>query len=122
MVRLHTIYTYTLAVDPFQQSILVNLWSIIEVNVAVACASAPALKPLFTPQALRNAREGSTPKHSGYEYHSRDRSGIKSKVSVNQSFATRDIDLEPVPSSVIKISGGGKGGSDSGSTREILNY
>lgn len=121
MVRLHTIYTYTLAQDPFQQSILVNLWSIIEVNVAIACASAPALKPLFTPQALREARHGSTPpKHSDYEYHSRDRSGIKSKVSVNQSFAARgDIDMEPLPSNSTKIIGG-KPDSESGSTRQIL--
>jgi hypothetical protein len=121
MVRLHTIYTYTLAADPFQQSILVNLWSVIEINVAIACASAPALKPLFTPQALRDARRGqsgSAPlKHSGYEYHSRDRSGIKSKVSVNQSFAARDIDMEPIPSNSTKISGGKD--SDSGSTRQL---
>ena len=119
IVRLHTIYTYTLAADPFQQSILVNLWSVIEINVAIACASAPALKPLFTPQALREARQGTTPhKHSGYEYHSRERSGIKSKVSVNQSFATRDIGMEPIPSSSVKISGSKD--SDSGSTRQIL--
>ena len=123
MVRLHTIYTYTLAADPFQQSILVNLWSVIEVNVAIACASAPALKPLFTPQALRDARLGSSaqPKHSGYQYHSRDRSGIKSKVSVNQSFSARtDIDMGPIPSSSTKISGGGKD-SDSGSTRQLTD-
>ncbi len=120
IIRLHTIYTYTLATDPFQQSILVNLWSVLEINVAVICASAPALKPLFTPQALTNARQGSTPpKHSGYEYHSRGRSGIKSKISVDQSFATRDIDLGPIPSSSAKISGG-KVDSDSGSAQRIL--
>lgn len=121
MVRLHTIYTYTLAEDPFQNSILVNLWSIIEINVAVGCASAPALKPLFTPQALMSARNGSTPHHhSGYEYHSRGRSGIKSKMSVNQSFATRDINMGPiVPSSHTQISGG-KLESESGSTHQIL--
>ena len=119
IVRLHTIYTYTLAADPFQQSILVNLWSVIEINVAIACASAPALKPLFTPQALREARQGTTPhKHSGYEYHSRERSGIKSKPSLNQSFATRNIGMEPVPSRSTKVSVGKD--SDSGSTRQIL--
>ncbi|GAB1316548.1 hypothetical protein MFIFM68171_06758 [Madurella fahalii] len=121
MVRLHTIYTYTLAVDPFQNSILVNLWSVIEINVAVGCASAPALKPLFTPQALKSARQGSTPPHhSDYEYHSRGRSGIKSKMSVDQSFAARDINMGPiVPSSHTKISGG-KPDSDSGSMQQIL--
>lgn len=121
IVRLHTIYTYTLADDLFKHSILVNLWSIIEINVAVVCASVPALKPLFTPKALMSARQGSTPpKHSGYEYHSRGRSGIKSKVSVDQSFAARDINLGPiVPSSSTKISGG-KVESDSGSMQQIL--
>lgn len=48
IVRLHTIYRYTLATDPFKESILVNLWSIIEVCVGVACASVPALKPVFS--------------------------------------------------------------------------
>ncbi|KXX78406.1 hypothetical protein MMYC01_205889 [Madurella mycetomatis] len=121
MVRLHTIYTYTLAEDPFQNGILVNLWSVIEINVAVGCASAPALKPLFTPQTLMSARRGSTPHHhSGYEYHSRGRSGIKSKMSVDQSFAARDINMGPiVPSSHTQISGG-KLESDSGSTHQIL--
>ncbi|KAH8880600.1 integral membrane protein, partial [Thozetella sp. PMI_491] len=48
IVRLHTIYTYTEAVDPFQDSLLVNIWSMIEVNVAIICASVPALKPIFS--------------------------------------------------------------------------
>ncbi|KAK3376143.1 integral membrane protein [Lasiosphaeria ovina] len=123
IVRLHTIYTYTLATDPFQQSILVNVWSIIEINIAVICASAPALKPLFTPQALKSAREGSSPpKHSGYEYHSRDRSVMQNKISVGKSFATErdhDIHLGSIPSSSTKISGG-KIGSDAASTEQIL--
>lgn len=117
IVRLHTIYTYTLATDPFQQSILVNLWSIIEINVAVICASAPALKPLFTPQALMNARKGTTPAGSGYEYHSKERTG---KISAVESFgAKEDIHLGPVgPSTKITA---GKLGSDSGSTDQILH-
>ncbi|KAK4455337.1 hypothetical protein QBC34DRAFT_67050 [Podospora aff. communis PSN243] len=127
IVRLHTIYTYTLAVDPFQQSILVNLWSVIEINVAVICASAPALKPLFSPQALLNARQGSGTqgKRSGYEYHSKERTvpgGGGGKISVGQSFSTReDIRLGSVPPghNQTKITAG-KLGSDSGSTDQIL--
>jgi hypothetical protein len=122
IVRLHTIYTYTLATDPFQQSILVNLWSVIEINVAVICASAPALKPLFSPQALLNARQGSTPhKHSGYEYHSKEPTGIQNKIFVTQSFsnAKDDIHLGPILSSNTKISEGKKD-SDAGSTEQIL--
>lgn len=122
IVRLHTIYTYTLAADPFQQSILVNLWSVIEINVAAMCASAPALKPLFTPQALMSARQGNTPhKHFGYEHHSRDRPAIQNKISVDQTFtAKEDINMGPIfPSSTAKITGG-KLNSDSGSTEQIL--
>lgn len=122
IVRLHTIYTYTLATDPFQQSILVNLWSVIEINVAVICASAPALKALFSPRELLKARQGSTPhKHSGYEFHSKERTGIQNKTYIGQSFSSAkdDIHLGPVPSSNTKITGG-EPGSYSGSTEQIL--
>lgn len=55
VIRLHTIYDYTLADDPFQHSILVNLWSVIEINTGIICASVPALKALFTPRVIREA-------------------------------------------------------------------
>ncbi len=57
MVRLHTIYTYTEAADPFKDSLLVNIWSMIEVNIAIACASVPALKPLFSASQRRRTLE-----------------------------------------------------------------
>jgi len=61
VVRLHTIYRYTEASDPFKESILVNLWSMIEVCVAVACASVPALKPVFSRgQRMRSRRAAGT--------------------------------------------------------------
>ncbi|GAB1319332.1 hypothetical protein MFIFM68171_09542 [Madurella fahalii] len=112
---------YTLTTDPFHDSILVNIWSVIEINVAVGCASTPALKLLFIPQTLKSARQGSTPPHhSEYEYHGRGRSGIKSEMLVDQSFAARDINMGPiVPSSYTRISGG-KPDSDSGSIQQIL--
>jgi hypothetical protein len=55
IIRLHTIHDYTLADDPFRHSILVNLWSVIEINTGIICASAPALKALFTPRAIKEA-------------------------------------------------------------------
>ncbi|OLN97091.1 hypothetical protein CCHL11_02148 [Colletotrichum chlorophyti] len=76
IIRLHTIYTYTLAEDSFRESILVNIWSIIEINIGIICASVPALKPLFTPRALREA--ASRNKRTGYHYHSQGRSGLHS--------------------------------------------
>ncbi|KAF6826827.1 integral membrane protein [Colletotrichum musicola] len=79
IIRLHTIYTYTLAEDLFRESILVNIWSVLEINIGIVCASVPALKPLFTPRALREAA-ASRSKRSGaaYQYHSQERSGFGS--------------------------------------------
>jgi hypothetical protein len=48
MVRLHSIYNFTLSDDPIRDSILVNLWSIIELCVAISCASVPGLKSFFS--------------------------------------------------------------------------
>ncbi|KAK1779867.1 hypothetical protein QBC45DRAFT_477409 [Copromyces sp. CBS 386.78] len=64
VVRLHTIYIYTLAEDPFHQGIKVNLWSVIEVTIAISCASVSALKPIFSGRqrklhVTRGARDGS---------------------------------------------------------------
>ncbi|KAK3501951.1 hypothetical protein B0T13DRAFT_216369 [Neurospora crassa] len=53
IVRLHTIYTYTLATDPFHEGTKVNLWSVIEVTVAISCASVSALKPMFSRRQRR---------------------------------------------------------------------
>ncbi|KAK4457644.1 hypothetical protein QBC42DRAFT_291380 [Cladorrhinum samala] len=111
MIRLHTIVTYTKATDPFRDSLLVNVWSILEINIGILCASAPALKPLFSPQALREARYGSSgppPKRTDYHYHSRGKSGteIKSDIQVEQEFSDRSISMGPIPSSRAHVVGG----------------
>lgn len=53
IVRLHSIFTYTLSTEPFHDAILVNMWSMIELNVAILCASVPPLKLLISPFRLR---------------------------------------------------------------------
>ncbi|KAK0619013.1 hypothetical protein B0T14DRAFT_198870 [Immersiella caudata] len=53
IVRLHTIYIYTMAEDPFRDGVAVNLWSIIEVTIAISCASVSAMKPLFSSKQRR---------------------------------------------------------------------
>ncbi|KAK2599699.1 hypothetical protein N8I77_011431 [Diaporthe amygdali] len=63
VVRLQSIYTYTLATDPFRDAIAVNLFSQIEINVAILCASVPALKPIFTPRRLQEFRNGRRYQH-----------------------------------------------------------
>jgi hypothetical protein len=148
IIRLHTIYTYTLAKDPFQESILVrnsafpslslgpppmtqanrsqvNVWSIIEINAGILCASAPALKPLFTPAALMASRQtgNGSSKRNGYEYHSQGRSGyIKSSKSVDQTTSSQhSVAMGPIPFNTTKITGGEKARTkDSDSTQDIL--
>ncbi|KAI0432456.1 hypothetical protein F5Y09DRAFT_353534 [Xylaria sp. FL1042] len=61
-VRLYSIHIYTLAKDPFKDGVLVNLWSMVEVNIAIVCASIPALKPLIAPRKLLDERR----KRRGY--------------------------------------------------------
>ncbi|KAK3328240.1 hypothetical protein B0T19DRAFT_185595 [Cercophora scortea] len=56
IVRLHTIYTYTEASDPFREGVLVNVWSVVEVCIAICCASVSALKPIFSGRQRRNTR------------------------------------------------------------------
>lgn len=63
----------------------VNLWSIIEVNIGIVCASVPALKPLFTPDKLREAR-GS--KRTGYKFHSSERSGGQNSAKSDEELCT----------------------------------
>ncbi|KAL5624295.1 hypothetical protein BROUX41_004355 [Berkeleyomyces rouxiae] len=55
IIRLKSIREYTQATDPFLSALSVNLWSMIETNTAIICASVPALKPLFSPSRLRGS-------------------------------------------------------------------
>ncbi|KAK0702366.1 integral membrane protein, partial [Lasiosphaeris hirsuta] len=69
IVRLHTIYIYTLSEDPFRDGIPVNLWSMIEVTVAISCASVSALKPIFSRRQRAASRAAkSTSTGSGMQY------------------------------------------------------
>ncbi|KAI0026122.1 hypothetical protein F4780DRAFT_8705 [Xylariomycetidae sp. FL0641] len=74
VVRLYSIYAYTFSPDPFRDGALINIWSVLEINVGIMCASVPALKPLLAPDRLREARN-----RKGYGYHSSERSGAQSK-------------------------------------------
>lgn len=71
MVRLYTIRLYTESADPFRDGVPVNLWSMIELTVAITCASIPALKPIFSrrqrdaTRAARSKSAGSNPYSSG---------------------------------------------------------
>ncbi|KAL2065758.1 hypothetical protein VTL71DRAFT_3428 [Oculimacula yallundae] len=55
IIRLYTIKVFATSDDPFFDGVPINIWSMIEINVAVVCASVPAMKPLFT-KAVRKRR------------------------------------------------------------------
>jgi hypothetical protein len=69
IIRLYTIKVFTASKDPFYDGVPINVWSMIEINIAIVCASVPgrcflgasvldrlltrglAMKPLFTKSA-----------------------------------------------------------------------
>ncbi|KAF2187377.1 hypothetical protein K469DRAFT_570050 [Zopfia rhizophila CBS 207.26] len=77
IVRLHSIRIYTESKDPFYDSVPINLWSMIEVNIGIYCASIPSLKALF----FKSQRER-TRATTGYKYHSRDKNGAKNSGKI----------------------------------------
>ncbi|CAI6337296.1 unnamed protein product [Periconia digitata] len=68
IVRLHSIHIYTESDDPFYDSVPVNLWSMVEVNIGIWCASIPALKALVS----RNQREARSHKKTAASSMYRD--------------------------------------------------
>ncbi|KAF2838202.1 hypothetical protein M501DRAFT_1011818 [Patellaria atrata CBS 101060] len=69
IIRLHTLYIFVESADQFYDVIPVNVWSIVEVTVAIICASIPSLKPLIS----KSQREPGT--QGKYGFHSIDKMG-----------------------------------------------
>ncbi|KAF2448177.1 hypothetical protein P171DRAFT_428288 [Karstenula rhodostoma CBS 690.94] len=72
IVRLHSIRIYTQSSDPFYDSVPINLWSMIEVNIGIWCASIPSLRILLI---RRRAASLASRSAGTYKYHSSGRSG-----------------------------------------------
>lgn len=53
IIRFHFLVTALNSRDPYYDSLGVNVWSVIEVNVGIICASMPTLRPLIS-RAQRN--------------------------------------------------------------------
>jgi hypothetical protein len=53
IVRFNYLVVVNNSMDPYYDSIPLNTWSIIEINVGIVCASMPTLRPLFS-KAQRN--------------------------------------------------------------------
>ncbi|KAK1625603.1 hypothetical protein BDP81DRAFT_397395 [Colletotrichum phormii] len=47
MIRLYSLYEISVSTDTSRDGVHIAIWSGIEINVAIACASVPALKPLI---------------------------------------------------------------------------
>ncbi|KAF2102286.1 hypothetical protein NA57DRAFT_54204 [Rhizodiscina lignyota] len=65
IVRLYSIRVFTQSKDPFHDAVPVNLWSMVEVNVAIICASIPALKCLVSRNQRDRTRGYTADKKSG---------------------------------------------------------
>ncbi|CZR63852.1 uncharacterized protein PAC_13749 [Phialocephala subalpina] len=73
IIRLYTIKVFTDSKDPFWDGVPINIWSMIEINVAMICASVPAMKPLFT-KSIRDRAVTSRTRH-GYAHQMMPLSG-----------------------------------------------
>lgn len=62
IVRLQSLRIFTLSNDPFYDSLPINTWSMIEVNIGILCASIPTLKPLVS-KAQRHRTKNALMKH-----------------------------------------------------------
>ncbi|KAF2011209.1 hypothetical protein BU24DRAFT_331012, partial [Aaosphaeria arxii CBS 175.79] len=57
IIRLQYLRQFTLSSDPFYDSLPINMWSLIEVNIGILCASLPTLKPLVSKAQRTRTRE-----------------------------------------------------------------
>jgi hypothetical protein len=48
IIRLQSLRIFTLSNDPNYDSLPINTWSMVEVNIGIACACVPTLKPLVS--------------------------------------------------------------------------
>ncbi|KAF1844422.1 uncharacterized protein K460DRAFT_163848 [Cucurbitaria berberidis CBS 394.84] len=64
IVRLQSLRLFTLSNDPFYDSLPINTWSMVEVNIGILCASIPTLKPLVS-KAQRHRTKNAMLKYSG---------------------------------------------------------
>jgi len=63
IIRLQSLRIFTLSNDPFYDSLPINTWSMVEVNIGILCASIPTLKPLVS-KAQRHRTQHALRKNS----------------------------------------------------------
>ncbi|OAL44404.1 hypothetical protein IQ07DRAFT_250802 [Pyrenochaeta sp. DS3sAY3a] len=93
VIRLQSLRTFTLSNDPFYDSLPINTWSMVEVNIGILCASIPTLKPLVS-MAQRHRT-----KHALLKYNSKNNAGGDwpgdSKVAILKTGKDMMISLHP---------------------------
>lgn len=91
IARIYSVRIFTASTDPFYDAVPINVWSMVEINVGIWCASIPALKALFSKS--QRTRSQNTLTH-GYQYHGSERSGTKKSMGTiirNEEFTLEEI-------------------------------
>ncbi|KAI5793681.1 hypothetical protein DFH27DRAFT_139799 [Peziza echinospora] len=94
-IRLYTIKVFTQSSEQLYDSVPINIWSMIEINVAIICASVPALKGLAGARALRKGIRGQTTGASGFG--SGAGTNLKSAASTTSDVGRLSTSETPLP-------------------------
>ena len=108
ITRLHTIYKFTLATDPFAEAYLINIWSMIEVGSAIMCASLPALKPIISKYKKRN-QATTARSNSGYQRYDPD--GLAQPTKSNRTNSSSETAVTPLSPTYQMQKLGGRNGN-----------
>ena len=93
IIRLQSLRVFTLSNDPFYDSLPINTWSMVEVNIGILCASIPTLKPLVS-KAQRHRTEHALRKYSDRKDDGGEWGG-ESKVAILKTGKDMMISLHP---------------------------
>ncbi|KAG4430120.1 hypothetical protein IFR05_014391 [Cadophora sp. M221] len=89
IIRLYTIKVFATSDDPFFDGVPINIWSMIEINVAVVCASVPAMKPLFT-KAVRERMTSSRSTRTAFNSYGHQMLPLSGDDNKNRSGGYRE--------------------------------
>ncbi|KAF2828231.1 hypothetical protein CC86DRAFT_289689, partial [Ophiobolus disseminans] len=93
IIRLQSLRVFTLSNDPFYDSLPINTWSMVEVNIGILCASIPTLKPLVS-KAQRHRTAHALRKYGDKKDQSGEWAG-ESKVAILKTGKDMMISLHP---------------------------
>lgn len=80
IIRFYYLHRFTQSSDPLYDSLPINIWSMIEANMGILCASLPVLKPLIS-KAERDRTRGTL------DYNQEDEIWIK-QISPSSSLSS----------------------------------